>query len=147
MKVRRLSLGEMGAAAAVHRAAFDERLPWLAGRHTTAEDTAFFRDHVFRQCTIWGAADEHGLLGIIAFREGWIDQLYVLPGRQRGGIGTTLLRVAQDAFPNLELWTFRRNPGARRFYERHGFVAMRETDGSRNEEKEPDLLYRWTRAA
>lgn len=31
-------------------------------------------------------------------------------------------------------------------FERHGFVLTRETDGSRNEEKEPDVLYIWTRA-
>jgi hypothetical protein len=31
------------------------------------------------------------------------------------------------------------------FYERHGFRAERETDGARNEEWQPDVLYRWTR--
>ena len=32
---------------------------------------------------------------------------------------------------------------ARLIYEKHGFVVAKETDGSRNEEKEPDVLYRW----
>lgn len=45
----------------------------------------------------------------------------------------------------LNLWTFQRNRRARRFYELNGFAAVRETDGSSNEEKEPDVLYRWQR--
>src|SRR5206468_13122062 len=54
-------------------------------------------------------ADGSGMLGIIAFREGWIDQLYVLPTTQRRGIGSALLQIAQSASPRLELWTFQRN--------------------------------------
>ena len=83
------------------------------------------------------------MIGIIAFREGWIDQLYVLPKTQGQGVGTALLAVATSAWPELMLWTFQRNTGARRFYERHGFVAVEETDGSLNEEKEPDVRYCW----
>jgi hypothetical protein len=30
-----------------------------------------------------------------------------------------------------------------RFYERHGFVAARRTDGRDNEERAPDILYVW----
>jgi putative acetyltransferase len=43
----------------------------------------------------------------------------------------------------LHLWTFQRNDRARRFYEGRGFVLVRQTDGSGNEEKEPDALYVW----
>ena len=34
-----------------------------------------------------------------------------------------------------------RNTGARRFYERHGFVEAGRTDGRGNEEGVPDVLY------
>ena len=37
--------------------------------------------------------------------------------------------------------TFARNAGARRFYERHGFVAVAFGDGTGNEEGEPDVRY------
>jgi hypothetical protein len=43
----------------------------------------------------------------------------------------------------LTLWTFQRNAPARRFYEARGFVGSVFTDGSRNEEREPDALYTW----
>jgi GNAT superfamily N-acetyltransferase len=96
-------------------------------------------------CTLWGAIDNAFLVAIIAFREGWIDQLYVLPVAQRRGIGTGLLQIAQSSFSSLDLWTFQRNAQARRFYESRNFVLVEETDGARNEEKEPDALYRWAR--
>ena len=143
--VRRLGLGDMDAAARVHRVVFDDRLPWLTGLHTPPEDLAFFRGHVFETCAVWGAFDDHELIGIIAFRDGWIDQLYVLPDAQARGTGSRLLSIAKDAFPALSLWTFQRNTEARRFYEARGFSPVDLTDGAGNEEKEPDVLYLWTR--
>jgi hypothetical protein len=45
----------------------------------------------------------------------------------------------------LHLWVFQKNIGARRFYERRGFRAIKETDGTGNEEREPDALVEWRR--
>ena len=60
------------------------------------------------------------------------------------GIGAELLKLAKRERPTgLRLWTFASNAGAQRFYERHGFVEARRTDGSDNEEGEPDILYLW----
>jgi putative acetyltransferase len=139
---RRLLRSEMDQAALIHRTAFDERLPGLAGLHTPAADRAFFRDRVFVDCEVWGAFDED-LIAFIAFREGWIDQFYVLPQRQGEGAGGALLQIAKASWPVLSLWTFQRNAAARLFCEKRGFVAVEETDGGRNEEREPDVLYRW----
>jgi ribosomal protein S18 acetylase RimI-like enzyme len=133
----------MGRAARVHREAFDERLPWLAGLHTPDEDRAFYEKRVFSACMIWGAFETGTLCGIIAFREGWIDQFYVLPRAQGRGIGKALLDIAKSDASELSLWTFQRNAAARRFYEGQGFVIVNETDGAENEEREPDVLYRW----
>lgn len=51
-------------------------------------------------------------------------------------------RCGEDA---LELWCFQANFRARRFYERLGFEAIAFTDGRDNEEKMPDIRYRWRR--
>jgi GNAT superfamily N-acetyltransferase len=144
--LRRLELADMGTAARVLRAAFDHSLPSLAGLHTPEEDRWFFRERVFTSCEVWAAFDNAAMVGTLAFREGWIDQLYVLPRAQGRGIGTQLLHVAQNAFDRLQLWTFQRNMRARRFYQARGFVLVEETDGARNEENEPDALYLWTRS-
>jgi putative acetyltransferase len=141
LRLARLGSDDAAAAARVHRAAFDERLPWLAGLHTPEEDAWFWREHMFRDCQVWGAWDDEALVGVVAFRDGWIDQLYVLPRRQGGGFGRALLEVAIKGQTSVRLWTFQKNAGARRFYERNGFVIVEETDGARNEEREPDVLY------
>jgi GNAT superfamily N-acetyltransferase len=86
------------------------------------------------------------IIGIVAFREGWIDQFYVLPQFQGLGAGDALLRVVKAAYSDLQLWTFQKNTLARRFYEKRGFVMVMQTDGRDNEEREPDVLYRWQRA-
>jgi GNAT superfamily N-acetyltransferase len=143
--LRQLKLADMDAAARVHRTALDRALPTLAGFHTPEEDRWFFRERVFTTCEVWGAFDGDAMTGMIAFRDDWIDQLYVLPEAQGHGLGTALLQVAQKASDRLQLWTFQRNTQARRFYETRGFALIQQTDGTRNEEKEPDALYLWKR--
>jgi GNAT superfamily N-acetyltransferase len=147
LSIRQLELADMDAAASVHRTAFDHALPWLAGLHTPEEDRWFYRERVFTGCQVHGAFEAGALTGIIAFRNGWVDQLYVLPEVQGRGVGNELLQVAMRAFDRLQLWTFQRNLTARRFYEARGFAFVEETDGARNEEKEPDARYLWTRAS
>ncbi|MGY3550335.1 GNAT superfamily N-acetyltransferase [Bradyrhizobium sp. USDA 4472] len=145
--LRPLALTEMGAAAQVHRLAFDQAMPWLVGLHTPDEDRWFYRERVFPTCRVWGRFDGDELCGIMAFRDGWIEQLYVLPAAHGRGIGTELLEVAKSASERLELWSFQRNEPARRFYEARGFTLAEQTDGSRNEEKEPDARYVWVRTS
>lgn len=144
---RSLELAEMEEAARVLRRSFDHRLPWLAGLHTPEEDTWFFREKIFKENRVWGGVDAGRIIGIIAFTSDWINQFYVLPEAQRRGIGSKLLTIAQAEASRLQLWTFQRNTLARQFYEARGFVAIRQTDGSGNEEKEPDILYAWSKSA
>lgn len=147
IRLRRLNAGDMPAAAIVHRTSFDARLPWLAGQHTPNEDCDYWSGHLFATCEIWGAEMDDTLLGVIAFRQGWVEQLYILPVAQGRGLGSALIDVAKVTEPGLQLWTFQRNALARRFYEARGFSPIQETDGSGNEEREPDILYRWRREA
>ena len=146
LSIRQLELADMDAAARVHRVSFDHALPWLAGLHTPDEDRWFYRERMFATCRLWGAFDSDRLTGLIAFRDDWIEQLYVLPEAQGQGVGTALLDVAKRAVARLQLWTIQRNAQARRFYEARGFVVVEQTDGTGNEEKEPDARYLWTRA-
>ncbi len=80
---------------------------------------------------------------IIAFTPEWINHLYLLPQAQGRGIGSRLLALAKEQARTLDLWIFQKNLNAQRFYERHGFEVVRMTDGSKNEEREPDVLLRW----
>jgi len=49
MTLRRLELAEMDAAARIHRAAFDQALPWRMGLHIPDEDRWFFRESVLER--------------------------------------------------------------------------------------------------
>ncbi len=84
------------------------------------------------------------VLGFLALQDEWVEQLYVDPAAWRSGAGSMLLERARQRRPDgLKLWTFQRNALARAFYRKHDFVEVRETDGSTNEEREPDVMLEW----
>jgi len=90
---------------------------------------------------------EEGVAGFIAIEGAYIEHLYIAPAHQGIGIGDALLQRAKELRPDgLMLWTFERNHRARAFYEKRGFVAVEFTDGSRNEERTPDVRYHWNPA-
>ena len=75
----------------------------------------------------------------------WITQMAVEPALVGNGIGSHLLTYAMQTLPMpIRLYTFQQNVGARRFYERNGFVALEFTDGQGNEERCPDVLYEFS---
>jgi GNAT superfamily N-acetyltransferase len=76
-----------------------------------------------------------------------VRQLYTRPDRIGRGAGTRLIEAAKSSdVAALELWCFQANARARRFYEARGFHAIRFTDGAGNEERTPDVRYRWNPA-
>jgi putative acetyltransferase len=141
--IRRGQVGDVEAVARLFRAVQRTCLPYLPDLHTPEEDLAFFRHRVFAECEVWiaGAID-----GFIAFRPGWVDHLYVHSQSHRRGIGRALLAVAMNRDAPLRLWVFQRNIAAIAFYRTCGFREIERTDGSRNEEREPDILMEWIRA-
>jgi GNAT superfamily N-acetyltransferase len=93
---------------------------------------------------VWVAEAEGRIVGFIGLHPGLLEHIYVAPAIQNGGVGTALLEHAKRLEPEgLQLWVFQKNEGARRFYDRHGFVLVRLTDGAGNMEREPDALYEW----
>lgn len=113
--------------------------------HSDDEMRRWMSEVVIAQLDLWIAEEPVGRpVGMLVLHEGWIEQLYVDPSFTGRGIGTALLDLAKRERPvGLRLWTFLSNTGAQQFYERHRFVATEYTDGSGNEEGEPDVLYRW----
>ena len=74
----------------------------------------------------------------------WLDDLYVHPSHAGQGLGSALLDVVKARLPEgFGLWVFEMNTPARAFYARHGLVEVERTDGSANEEKEPDIRMEW----
>lgn len=118
-------------------------LPFLPILHTPEEDQLHMFD-MLQRGRITLAEDETSLLGFMVDLDGWIAHLYLDPDHRRQGVGQLLLDAAKSRHDRLELWCFQQNWAARAFYEKNGFVAVKETKGD-NEEKLPDRLYRWQR--
>jgi putative acetyltransferase len=140
--IRRAGLEDVNAIAALFRRSFGT-LTFLPTLHTPEEDRAYFRGVVGdREVWVWEEGDV--LLGFAALTDDELTHLYVDPDTHGRGIGGALMDRAKERRPGgFELWVFQQNENARRFYERRGFVLVRETDGSGNEERTPDALYAW----
>jgi putative acetyltransferase len=121
-------------------------LTFLPKLHTAEEDRCFVRDVILRDCVVTVAERRAAVVAFLALHAEEVRFLYVHPDFIGSGAGSLLMEAAkQSGVGALELWCFQANLRARRFYERHGFAAIRFTDGQDNEEKTPDVRYRWQR--
>lgn len=134
---------DIEAIAALFLRSRQQALPFLPILHTPEEDQLHMFD-MLQRGRITLAEDETSLLGFMVDLDGWIAHLYLDPDHRRQGVGQLLLDAAKSRHDRLELWCFQQNWAARAFYEKNGFVAVKETKGD-NEEKLPDRLYRWQR--
>ncbi len=112
--------------------------------HPLAEQRAFLVERLAPANTIRVARDARRIVGFSASTPESVAALYVRVDRLGQGIGSTLLRLAQDASSgSLWLYTFARNRRARRFYERRGFVAV--AHGFEPTWQLEDVRYEWNR--
>ncbi|MER2030532.1 MAG: GNAT family N-acetyltransferase [Solibacillus sp.] len=83
------------------------------------------------------------VVGMIAYNDREISQLYIHIDYQGFGMGQILLDNAKElSSGKLTLYTFEVNENARRFYEKNGFRIRLK--GHENEENLTDILYEWT---
>ena len=142
MRLRRGEPEDATPIARIMRSTYDlmEYIPRL---HTHEEDLAYIGG-LFGDREVWVAEHDAGVVGFAILSVDELTQMHVAPGEQNAGIGSALLARAKERRPKgFSLWTFQKNVGARRFYERHGLEVVRRTDGEGNEEREPDVQYAW----
>ncbi|MEV5874963.1 GNAT family N-acetyltransferase [Streptomyces sp. NPDC052101] len=144
--LRRAVADDARAAADVWLRSFRAALPTVVRPHSDDDVRAYFRDVVVpaRETWVAQAAGDGGIVGVMVLDEEELSQLYLDPEWRGRGIGDRFVALAKERRPGgLTLWTFQVNQPAHRFYERHGFTAAESTDGSGNEEREPDVRYVW----
>lgn len=135
---------DAAAIAEVWLRSFGAALPTVRRTHSDEEVRRWIREVLLPGHEVWVADADGAVVGMLALSEGWLDQLYLDPVWRGKGIGDRFVALARRRQPSgLQLWTFQVNEPARRFYERHGFVAAEWTDGASNEEREPDVRYVW----
>ncbi|MFE0387228.1 GNAT family N-acetyltransferase [Streptomyces bungoensis] len=150
--IRRAVAADAGAAADVWLRSFTAALPTVVRPRTDDDVRGYFRDVVVPLRETWvaeaaghgGGDGRGGIVGVMVLNGELLSQLYLDPGWRGRGLGDRFVELAKERSPDgLTLWTFQVNKPAHRFYERHGFVAVEHTDGSGNEEREPDVRYVW----
>ncbi|WP_306367946.1 GNAT family N-acetyltransferase [Nocardiopsis sp. CC223A] len=140
--LRRAEAADAEAMAEVWLRSFAAALPTVRRAHDDEAVRSWFAHVVVPERESWVCTADHRVVGLLVLDGDTLDQLYLDPEWRGRGLGDRLVRLALRRRPQgLELWTFQVNTAARRFYERHGFTAVEETDGSRNEEREPDVRY------
>lgn len=136
-------------AEAVTHVLFESRrvfIPYAPSAHTPGENLEWVKNHLIPSGNTFVAEISGTVVAVLAVsrdnQHSWIEQLYVLPGYEAGGLGSLLLQHAHNILARpIRLFTFQANTNARHFYERHGYKAIQLSDGSSNEEKCPDILY------
>ncbi|MGW5368089.1 GNAT family N-acetyltransferase [Streptomyces sp. NPDC004009] len=145
--LRRATAADAAAAADVWLRSFAAALPTVVRPRTDDDVRDYFRDVVVPLRETWvadAAEGGRGIVGVMVLDGTSLSQLYLDPGWRGRGVGDRFVALAKERSPQgLTLWTFQVNKPAHRFYERHGFVAAEHTDGSGNEEREPDVRYKW----
>jgi ribosomal protein S18 acetylase RimI-like enzyme len=143
MRWRRGEPDDVDELARIEHACYSE-MTYLPPIPTLAEYRRFVRDVLMPNQQVWVAEDDGRLVGWASVTDGSLEHIYVDPDVQNQGIGTAMLARVRELMPDgFSLWTFQKNEGARRFYERHGFRAVEFTDGSGNMEREPDVRFEW----
>lgn len=144
VSLREARAADAPALARLFAASRRAAMPWLPVLWTAEQDLAWMAGTVLPACRVTVAEGADGAaVGFVARRGEWIDHLYLDPAWWRRGVGAALLEAAGGggAPQALRLHAFARNTAARAFYERQGFRAVAEGDGSDNEEREPSVLY------
>ena len=146
LRLRPARAGDASRVADVYLASRKAFLPFAPLAHSDAEVRGWIRDVLVPSGQVTVAVWHEEIAGMMAVSKarghGWIEHLYLHPAFVGRGFGSRLLEqgLAAAARP-VRLYCFAENSGARRFYERHGFVAIEFGDGSANEEGCPDVLY------
>ncbi|MFF0081674.1 GNAT family N-acetyltransferase [Streptomyces canus] len=142
--IRRAVASDASATADVYLRSFAAALPTVVRPRSDDEVRAYIRDVVVPSRETWVAVAEEQVVGLMVVAGDLLSQLYLDPDWRGRGIGDRFVALAKERSPRgLSLWTFQVNLPAHRFYERHGFVEAERTDGSGNEEREPDVRYVW----
>jgi pimeloyl-ACP methyl ester carboxylesterase/GNAT superfamily N-acetyltransferase len=113
--------------------------------HPDDDVRRWLADELIPRSEVWLAEEANGrIVAVMALSESMVEQLYIAPDRTGRGLGTRLLGLAQARRPaGLDLFCFQVNTQARSFYEHRGFVAVGYGDGKDNDERQPDVRYRW----
>ena len=145
LRIRAFEPGDIAELVPMWRQSFEHGVGVVDPNPIEAQ-VAYFHDKVLPGHTVRVALDGVKLVGFMASNAEWVTQLHVRVAYIGQGIGSRLLDLAKrGSAGSLWLYTFAQNSNARRFYERHGFVAVEH--GFEPTWQLDDVKYRWVKSA
>jgi GNAT superfamily N-acetyltransferase len=142
--LRKATSDDAPALADIHLRARRACMSYLPDIHSPEDVLAWIREIIPQHDEVWLAEDGGRVVGFFMLSDNLLYHLYVAPERHGQGAGSLLFERVKELSPEgFRLWVFQRNTQARAFYEHRGMRVVELTDGSRNEEREPDALYEW----
>jgi GNAT superfamily N-acetyltransferase len=143
LRIRAFEPGDVHELIPMWRQSFEHGVG-VIDPHPIEAQAAYFREQVLPANAVRVALDGGRLVGFCASNPESVSQLYVRVDHIGQGIGLRLLDLAKrESAGSLWLHTFARNTNARRFYERHGFVAVEH--GFEPTWQLDDVKYRWVK--
>ena len=113
-------------AAVIHSAAWKEAhrsfcTPDFVETHTPERQQGYIQNKINGGSTFFMLTEDEAV-GIVLVREDLIEDLYILPQKQRMGYGTRLLQFAVGQCKGTpRLWILENNTRAKRLYHKMGF--------------------------
>jgi GNAT superfamily N-acetyltransferase len=143
--LRAVAAGDAEQLAEIFLTSRKTAMPWLAQPHTDDETRWWHINVLVPRGTVVVAERDGSVVGFGEPSGGWLHALYIAPSAQGSGVGSALFEHSMTLQPGgFDLWVFQRNTRALDFYARYGCEEVRRTDGSENQEHEPDVLLRWS---
>ena len=144
-RLRQATVDDAEAIAQIYFASY-RQLTFLPMLHDVDSYRWYVANRMLKEWTVTVAEDDSGIVSFLGLHGEEVGHFYTSPDHIGQGAGTKLMQMVQaSGIAALELWCFQANARARRFYETRGFRAIRFTDGADNEERTPDVRYRWER--
>lgn len=98
IKIRRARSTEPEAVASVFRRSRQAILPYLPDLHAFEEDKVYFRSI---NCDVCVADGQQEVVGFCAFKQGWVEHLYLLPDYTAFPMQYLLGRLCEGFFTTI----------------------------------------------
>ena len=114
----------------IPRSYWEDKVPDMRNKYLPRSQTLVYEDERTNETT-----------GFISLIGNYIAALFVSPDRQGQGIGQTLMTLAKQQHPELELNVYAENTRALTFYRRQGFTIVQEQTDEQTGQQEFAMKY------
>lgn len=114
----------------------------FVSRHTVSAQVEYIRSEIAKGKDFYMLVDRCAV-AVVSIQNNLIENLYVLPDKQRKGYGTMLLQFVIKECDDIPLlWILSNNQRADSFYKKHGFAESGNKKQLRNDLFEIEMILR-----